>query len=59
VRSFAELERLLGVPLSVSARMLGNCWTSSEAAPVNWNRDGWAARLDRLDRAVTFTRRAR
>jgi hypothetical protein len=59
VLSFAELAAILGSPLAVSARLNGWYWTAGPVARANWIRDGWDARLDRGDRAVTFTRLAR
>jgi hypothetical protein len=55
--SFAELEAILGFSLPASARALTFYWRTSNAARLNWNREGWDAHLDRLGHAVTFTRR--
>ena len=54
--TFAEMEQILGSPLPPSA-WLAHYWTGSTVARYNWERSGYAAKLDRLGRLVTFTRR--
>jgi hypothetical protein len=56
--SFAQLEEILGAALPPSA-WLAHYWAGSTVARYNWERCGFAARLDRLDRLVEFTRRPR
>jgi hypothetical protein len=53
---FAELERLLGRPLPLSARIMAWYWAGSLVARRNWQAAGWMARLDHARGAVTFTR---
>lgn len=54
--SFKQLEEILGSPLPPSA-WLAHYWAGSTVARYNWERCGFAARLDRLERTVEFTRR--
>ena len=54
--TFADLEALLGRPLPPSA-LLAHFWGSSAVGRSNWERSGFAAKLDRLGPLVTFTRR--
>lgn len=54
--TFSELETILGTPLPLSA-WLAHYWAGSSVARYNWERSGFAAKLDRLGRLVVFTRR--
>ncbi len=54
--TFTEIEEMLGSVLPPSAR-LAHYWAGSSVARYNWERSGFAARLDRLGRLVVFTRR--
>ena len=54
--TFAELETLLGNLLPASAWMQ-SYWTASSIARTNWERSGFTATLDRIERRVIFTRR--
>jgi hypothetical protein len=56
--SFVALEALVDGPLPRTARSAAAYWTSGPVARVNWQRDGWTARLEHSGRAVTFTRLA-
>jgi hypothetical protein len=53
--TFAAIEALIVAPLPASAQR-PDYWTSSQVARLNWQRIGWAARLDRAAGVVTFTR---
>ena len=55
--TFAELEQLLGWSLPPSA-LLAFYWTSTPIARINWELSGFTAKLDRLERRVSFTRRS-
>jgi hypothetical protein len=54
--TFSEMEEILGATLPPSA-WLAHYWAGSSVARYNWERSGFAARLDRLGRLVVFTRR--
>jgi len=54
--TFAEMEKILGASLPPSA-WLSHYWAGSSVARYNWERSGFAAKLDRLGRLVVFTRR--
>ena len=54
--TFAEIEALLGVPLSATAQTKHEYWTINIMARRNWHRHGFTARLDRVERAIDFTR---
>ncbi len=54
--TFAEIEEKLGAALPPSA-WLAHYWAGSSVARYNWERSGFAAKLDRLGRLVVFTRR--
>jgi hypothetical protein len=53
--SFQEIEDLLEASLPPSA-WLPHYWSGSSVARYNWERSGFCAKLDRLQRRVTFTR---
>ncbi|HLZ69354.1 MAG TPA: hypothetical protein VKV26_05520 [Dehalococcoidia bacterium] len=54
--TFRQLEEILGAALPPSA-WLAHYWAGSTVARYNWERSGFAAKLDRLDRLVEFKRR--
>jgi hypothetical protein len=54
--TFAEIEARLGSSLPPSA-WLAHYWAGSSVARYNWERSGFAAKLDRIGRLVVFTRR--
>ena len=54
--TFKQLEEILGSALPPSA-WLAHYWAGSTVARYNWERCGFAAKLDRLGRLVVFTRR--
>jgi hypothetical protein len=54
--TLAEIATLIGAPLPKSARLLPDYWSRHTMARINWRQCGFAARLDRVDRAVDFTR---
>lgn len=54
--TFQEVEQILGSSLPPSA-WLTHYWAGSSVARYNWERSGFAAKLDRLGRLVVFTRR--
>jgi hypothetical protein len=54
--TFVEIEEKLGSALPPSA-WLAHYWAGSSVARYNWERSGFAAKLDRLERLVVFTRR--
>lgn len=53
--TLATIAALIGEPLPLSAHMR-RYWTDTDTACKNWNRRGFAAELQRAERAVTFTR---
>ncbi len=53
--SFREIEELLEAQLPPSA-WLPHYWSGSSVARYNWERSGFSAKLDRLQRSVVFTR---
>lgn len=53
--SFGEIEQLLGAALPPSA-WLPHYWSGSSVARSNWERCGFVAKLDRLQRQVVFSR---
>lgn len=55
--SFAEIEGIIGVPLSVSASNDPGTWHSTlKLAVRQWQGMGWRARFDRRGQCVHFTR---
>lgn len=55
--TFAQIEEILGAPLPASS-WLSHYWAGSTVARYNWERSGFAAKLDRLGRLVVFTRQS-
>jgi hypothetical protein len=53
--SFAEIETVIGGPLPQSAKQMTYYWSTILAG--NWRSLGFAAKLNRGNRSVTFTRR--
>ncbi len=53
--TLTAIAALIGEPLPLSANMR-RYWTHTDIARKNWNRRGFAAELQRAERAVTFTR---
>ncbi len=59
-RTFAEVEAILGRPLSATARTSRSWWIDRGLAHVRlWDARGWRARLDWRDACVHFTRDAK
>jgi len=55
--SLAEIEAIIGVPLSVTASITPQVWHSTAEAQVcRWREMGWSARYDRRNRCVHFAR---
>ena len=54
--TFAEIEALIGAPLSLTARTTQDAWTLHPVARHNWLPHGFRASLERRAGAVTFTR---
>ncbi len=59
-RTFAEIEAILGMPLSATARTSRSWWIDRASAHVRlWDARGWRARLDWRNACVHFTRDAK
>ncbi len=57
--SFAEIETIIGVPLSISATVMADFWHALAHPYVRqWREMGWHARFDWRNRCVRFTRDA-
>ncbi len=55
--TFAEIEGILGRPLSVSAQVSQSVWRGAAYRYVfAWQAAGWTATLDRRNRCVHFAR---
>ncbi len=55
--SFAQIEALIGAPLSVSASGMPTAWHRATQMHVRrWREMGWRARYDRRNQCVHFTR---
>jgi len=58
-RTFAEIEAILGAPLSVTAQVSPSWWSGTVPPHTRtWRSLGWRARLEQRDRRVRFTRDA-
>ncbi len=57
VLTFAELEAIIGGPLSVTAQVSPAWWSATELAHTRkWHALGWRSRLEQRNRRVIFTR---
>jgi len=56
--TLTEIETLIGASLPRTARLDAGYWKRHTMARQNWRQRGFTARLDRLERAVDFTRRS-
>lgn len=57
VLTLAEVEAIIGVPLSVSASCHPGVWRDTKLVQVRtWERMGWGARLDIRNRCIRFMR---
>ncbi len=55
--TFAQIEAMVGSPLSETMQVDASQWNSARLAYVRaWEATGWRARLDRRNRRVHFTR---
>ncbi len=55
--TFAEIEAIIGMPLSVSASNDCDVWHSTRQSHVRrWQEMGWRARFDRRNHCVHFMR---
>jgi hypothetical protein len=57
--TFAEIEQIIGWPLSMSAQVLPSYWTSStfrDGLPARLRAIGWRAQLQVKERMVVFRR---
>ncbi len=57
VLTFAEIEAIIGGPLSVTAQVSPAWWSATEHAHTRtWHALGWRSRLEQRERRVRFTR---
>ncbi len=56
--SFAEIEAIIGAPLSLTAMNMAMTWHTASKQPhvCRWREMGWRARYDRRNQCVHFTR---
>ncbi len=59
VLTFAQIEAILGVPLSLSAQTSPSWWSGTIPSHTRtWRALGWRAHLEQRDQRVRFTRDA-